>query len=149
MHYLQQTQTFFNKPQLIERRMNQRAHHKRVSMQKQMSCIWSCRVDHSTEMFHYQHGRRKTTMVCSICGVPLCVQPRYNGESCFNMFHTAETLVFDPCSNEARCMEVTVRAGTRGRIPPSCRTRQDTSEGNQVAQSFHSTADMVAGSAEG
>ena len=58
------------------------------------------------------------------------------------MFHTAETL-FDPCSNEARCMEVTVHAGARGRIPPSRRTRQDAAEGNQVAQSSHSPTAML------
>ena len=101
-------EAFFDKLQLIKRRMNRRVLHKRISMQKQMSCIWCCRVDHSTATVHYRHGR-KTTVACSICGVPLCVRPRYNGQSCFDMFHTAETL-FDPCSNEARCMEVTVRA---------------------------------------
>ena len=142
-------EAFFNKLPLIERRINQRAHHKRVSMQKQMSCIWCCRVDHSstTETFHYRHGR-KTTMACSICDVALCIQKRYNGESCFDMFHTSEVL-FDPCCDEARCMEVTVRAGARGRVPPSRRTRQEPADGNQVAQSSHSTTDMVAGSAEG
>ena len=141
-------EAFFNKVPLIEQRINRSAHHKRVAMQKQMSCIWCCRVDHSTARTkHYRH-QRKTTVACPICGVPLCVRPRYNGESCFNMFHTAETL-FDPCCEETRCLEVTVRAGDRGNIPPSRRTRQETSEGNQLAQWSHSTTDMVAGSAEG
>ena len=142
-------EAFFDKLPLIERRMNRRAHHKRVSMQKQMSCIWCCRVDHSAATKHYRHGR-KTTITCSICGVPLCVRPRYNGESCFDMFHTAEKL-FDPCCDEARCLEVTVRAGARGRIPPSRpRTQQETAEGNQHAQqSSDSTTNVVAGSGEG
>ena len=66
------------------------------------------------------------------------------------MFHTAERL-FDPCGDEARCMEVAVRSGAKGRTPPSRRLGQEPAEGtNQVAQSSHSTtADMVAGGAEG
>ena len=59
-------EAFFNKLPLIERRINQRAQLKRISMQKQMSCTWCCRVDHSTETVQYRHGR-KTTMACSIC----------------------------------------------------------------------------------
>ena len=64
-------EAFFNKVPLIEQRMNRSAHHKRVAMQKQMSYIWCCRVDHSTARTkHYRH-QRKTTVACPICGVTL------------------------------------------------------------------------------
>jgi hypothetical protein len=132
-------EAFFKVLPLIEQRMNRRGNHKRVLTKKQMSCIWCCRADHSTEASHYRHGR-KTTIECSICGIPLCGRPRYNGQSCFDMFHTAEKL-FDPCCAEARCMEVPIRGGARGRrTPPSRPSRQEAAEEtNQVAQSSPST----------
>ncbi|KAI2503223.1 hypothetical protein MHU86_11246 [Fragilaria crotonensis] len=113
-------EAYFSKPHLIERRTNRRVLHQPSSVQRQSSCIWCCRIDHSTGERHTRHGR-KTTWVCSTCDVPLCKRPRFNGQSCFLLFHEAETL-FDPCGAEAQSLEVSVRSNGNRRAPPSRRT---------------------------
>jgi hypothetical protein len=65
---------------------------------KQVSCIWRCRYDKhhvNGTPKHSQHGR-KTLWVCVTCHVPLCKVKRYDGKSCFALFHGAEQL-FNPC----------------------------------------------------
>ena len=113
-------EAYFSKPHLIERRTNRRVLHQPSSVQRQSSCIWCCRIDHSTGERHTRHGR-KTTWVCSTCDVPLCKRPRFNGQSCFLLFHEAETL-FDPCGAEAQSLVVSVRSNGNRRAPPSRRT---------------------------
>jgi hypothetical protein len=109
-------EAYFSKPHLIERRTNRRGLHQPSSIQRQSSCIWCCRIDHSTGERHTRHGR-KTTWVCSTCDVPLCKRPRFNGQSCFVLFHQSETL-FDPCLAEAQGVQVTVRShGNRRALP--------------------------------
>jgi hypothetical protein len=113
-------EAYFSKPQLIERRMNRRLLHQPFSAQTQSSCVWCCRIDHLTGERHTRHGR-KTTWMCSTCDVPLCKRPRFNGRSCFLLFHEAETL-FDPCCAEAQSIQVSVCSHGNRRAPPSRRT---------------------------
>ena len=110
-------EAFFAKPHLIAKRMNRRLTHLPSSARRQSSCVWCCRRDHSTpSQSHCRHGR-KTTWVCSICDVPQCKVPRFNGQSCFVLFHQSETL-FDPCLAEAQGVQVTVRShGNRRALP--------------------------------
>ena len=66
-------EAFFKKLPLIERRMNRRAHHRRVSMKKQMSCIWCCRVDHSTaELVTIDTEERQQPCVQSVVSLFAC-----------------------------------------------------------------------------
>jgi hypothetical protein len=113
-------EAYFSKPHLIEWRMNQRVLHQPSSAQRQSSCVWCCRIDHSTGERHTRHGRKRAWM-CSTCDVPLCKRPRFNGRSCFPLFHEAKTL-FDPCCAKAQSIQVSVRSHGNRRAPPSRRT---------------------------
>ena len=119
-------EAYFSKLPLIERRKNRRVNHRPTSFNRQSSCVWCCRLDHSNGRKHARHGM-KTTWRCSVCEVPLCKRPRYNGQSCFDLFHEAETL-FDPCSAEAQSMQLSVRANGNRR-PPQPRRVTNTSAG--------------------
>jgi len=118
-------EAYFSKLPLIERRKNRRANHQPISVNRQSSCVWCCRIDHSTGQKHTRHGM-KTTWKCSVCEVPLCKRPRYNGQSCFLLFHEAETL-FDPCCAEAQSMQLSVRAHGKNRQPPPPRRANNVS----------------------
>ena len=120
-------EAYFSKLSLIERRKNRRANHQPISVNRQSSCVWCCRIDHSTGQKHTRHGM-KTTWKCSVCEVPLCKRPRYNGQSCFLLFHEAETL-FDPCCAEAQSMQLSVRAHSKNRQPPPPRPANNVSAG--------------------
>ena len=110
---------FFSVPSLIALRQNRRIAHDPSSSRRQRSCVWCCRLDHSApatgSQKHCRHGR-KTTWICSACGVPLCKVNRYNGQSCFVLFHEADTL-FDPCCTEAQ-EHLTVRPHNNRALPP-------------------------------
>jgi hypothetical protein len=108
----------FSKPHQIEWRINRRVLHHPSSAQRQSSCVWCCRIDHSIGKRHTRHGRKTTCLMCSTCDVPLCKRPRFNGQSCFLLFHKAETL-FDPCCAEAQSTQVSVRSHGNQRAPPS------------------------------
>jgi SAP domain len=144
-------EAYFTKPHLIERRMNRRVLHQPSSVQRQSSCVWCCRIDHSTGQRHTRHGR-KTTWMCSMCDVPLCKRPRFNGQSCFLLFHEAETL-FDPCCADAQHMEVSVRSHGNRHVLSSRRRTTDvsagTAEGQMVPPSASRTNDMSIQTAEG
>jgi hypothetical protein len=64
----------------------------------------------------------KTMWKCSVCEVPLCKRPRYNEQSCFLLFHEAETL-FYPCCAEAQSRQLSVRV----RRPPPPRRANNVS----------------------
>ena len=123
-------EAYFCKLPLIERRKNGRLNHQLVtSVKRQSSCVWCCRIDHSTGQKHSQHGM-KTAWKCSVCGVSLCKRPRYNGQRCFLLFHEADTL-FDPCS-----MQVPVERSNQGNPnpPPASRHRTTTTVSATTAE---------------
>ena len=114
-------EAYFSKLPLIERRKNRRANHQPTSVNRQSICVWCCRIDHSTGQKHTRHGM-KTTWKCSVGEVPLCKRPRCNGQSCFLLFHEAETLS-DPCCAEAQSRQLSVRV----RRPPPPRRANNVS----------------------
>lgn len=89
--------SFFSRPDLIAKRRNGRLNHDPVSTQSQACCIWCCRKTkmHSDGTPHSRHGL-KTTWKCAVCNVPLCKVPRFDGKSCFTLFHESDEL-FNPC----------------------------------------------------
>ena len=93
---------YFSNRHLIVRRKNQRLSHVPCTCGKQVSCIWCCRCDdnHVNGKKHCRYGG-KTSWVCVTCQVPLCKVKRYDGKSCFELFHEAEEL-FNPCCVTAR-----------------------------------------------
>ncbi len=116
--YFNKREAFFAKPHLIAKRMNRRVAHLPSSARTQSSCVWCCQRDHSTpDQRHSWHGR-KTTWVCSTCDVPLQKVTRFNGQSCFVLFHQSEAL-FDPCLAEMQGVQVTVRSHAYRRAIPS------------------------------
>lgn len=125
-------EAYFTMPELIAKRHNARLGHHESSLEQQSSCVWCCRVNHDAEMAHSRHGR-KTKWQCSICLVPLCKVPRYNGQSCFNMFHEAEVL-FNPCAQQGA--EITTR-GHSNRANPPIRTRQEANSDSDEEDQQH------------
>jgi hypothetical protein len=72
----------------------------------QHTCLWCCQRNHGPG--HPTHTRfgYKTTMCCFGCGkIPLCVVKRYNGKSCFELWHSSNEL-FNPCANNVHSPEV-------------------------------------------
>jgi hypothetical protein len=59
----------FSKPHQNEWRINRRVLHQPSSAQRQSSCVWCCRIDHSIGKRHTRHGRKTTCLMCSTCDV--------------------------------------------------------------------------------
>jgi hypothetical protein len=68
---------------------------------KQILCVWCCSMKHHEVQGDMKktHSRQgfKTTCKCNTCNVPHCAKPRYDGKSCFYLFHTSHVLK-EPCS---------------------------------------------------
>ena len=80
------------------------------------------------------HGQ-KTLWVCVTCQVPLCKVKRYDGKSCFDLFHEAKEL-FNPCC-------VTAQEGLLVRTPRTGKQREPPTKGLAVARAT-SVAENVA-----
>ena len=95
-------EAYFCKLPLIERRKNGRLNHQLVtSVKRQSSCVWCCRIDHSTGQKHSRHGM-KTTWKCSVCGV-----------SCAKDQDTMVRAVFFCSTKQIHCLT---------RVPCKCRS---------------------------
>ena len=121
---------YFKIPALLTERMNRRLLHTPCSDRRQSSCVWCCQRNHSSGKQHSRHGR-KTTWYCSICmTVPLCKVKRYNGMSCFVLFHEPHNL-FDPCCVEAEeVMQPTCQHRNRYVLQPCPGRREDVGGGD-------------------
>ena len=121
---------FFTNPELVAKRMDANLDHKPLIEDKQFSCVWCCRKSHTGigSSKHSRHGR-KTKKKCSICEVPLCTTERFNGNSCFHLFHISREL-FDPCNTDVD--EITTVRGHSNRPDPPRRRQRTDEDGEAV-----------------
>lgn len=112
---------FFERPHLIQRRRRAFSKHvpQKISFVKreQRCCVWCCQHKHPAGGEPHSRLGFKTTMCCGECdNVPLCVVPRYDGKTCFEMWHEA-TLLNEPCGAIVNSPEV--RQHSNRKAPPS------------------------------
>lgn len=105
---------FFTNTTWINQRMDPNCVHASTSMysmrsnsqRAQKNCVWCCCFDHQdlscrSKRYIQKNGtckRRgfKTRSYCSSCKVPLCTVERYDGRSCFDLWHES-TELNNPC----------------------------------------------------
>ena len=95
----------------------------KVESSKATSCVWCCRKKHDgnnmTGKKHSRHGRT-TKFHCPVCMVSLCRVRRFDGRSCFELFHSSTSLI-DYCRTEMD--DVVHVVPHRNRPPPPIRGR--------------------------
>jgi len=90
---------FSDSDDLCARRLDKTNPHEMLLMDKSTNCIWCCQLC-SNQTLKKKHTREgfKTKYKCSVCDAALCKVPRFDGSSCFQLFHTSSEL-FNPCTN--------------------------------------------------
>ena len=95
---------YFSNREMIARQMDKSLPHVvcKVESSKATSCVWCCRKKHDgnnmTGKKHSRHGRT-TKFHCPVCMVSLCRVRRFDGRSCFELFHSSTSLI-DYCRTE-------------------------------------------------
>lgn len=90
---------------------------------KQLSCVVCCRKNHDKENMptngsHTRHGN-KTRYECHVCKVALCDVKRWDGLTCFEIFHAVPKLPRPCIPSEAKPLHI--------RAPPPSRKRSSDS----------------------
>ncbi|CEP03823.1 hypothetical protein PBRA_003430, partial [Plasmodiophora brassicae] len=128
---------FYQVPSLVAKRMNKRLKHQQSSLHgKRLTCLVCCSRVHDGTTPHLGRLGFKTSWACSVCDVPLCRKKRYNGSSCFELFHTR--LEAYPCCDSA---EVPSVQGHSNRAPPPTRRREDPQQPNHRSRTRSMSAD--------
>jgi hypothetical protein len=120
-------QAYFNDDILVSKRLSKTPVHHPSRLddtgKTQRTCVWCCQKTHGTSEPSHSRFGYKTRMCCALCGnVPLCTVKRINGESCFDMWHSASTL-YNPCACDVS--SPLVRAHANRSAPPSRRRNKD------------------------
>jgi hypothetical protein len=123
---------YFLEPALVTKRTTNPQFHVPSNLDQvsilQRTCVWCCQKSHGLNSAAHSRQGYKTTMCCLACdSVSLCTTKRLNGESCFDLWHKAETL-YNPCSCEA--VSPLVRQHSNRKAPPT-RRRNEEEEPNQ------------------
>jgi hypothetical protein len=95
--YYKKRDLYFMDPELIRRRTTMVKNHNRDPC-KRSRCVWCCENHQENKGGCLRRLGYKTYRMCSICKVPLCNKPRYNGISCFDLWHRAKVLN-EPCAS--------------------------------------------------
>jgi hypothetical protein len=110
---------FSESDDLCARRLDNTNPHEMLLMDKSTNCIWCCQLC-SNRTLKKKHTREgfKTKYKCSVCDAALCKVPRFDGSSCFQLFHTSSKL-FNPCINHRH--KIYVRPHSAGLyLPREC-----------------------------
>jgi len=110
---------FSESDDLCARRLDNTNPHEMLLMDKSTNCIWCCQLC-SNRTLKKKHTREgfKTKYKCSVCDAALCKVPRFDGSSCFQLFHTSSKL-FNPCTNHRH--KIYVRPHSAGLyLPHEC-----------------------------